>query len=60
MEVAPEVVASLVVFLASGKADRLSEHLFSVNDDLEKMLLHAEEIDRDSLYMLRARELQKT
>lgn len=57
LEVAPEVVADLVVFLASGKADRLSGHLFSVNDDLEKLLLHAEEIERNSLYMLRAREL---
>ena len=55
-----EAAANLVAFLASGQADRLSGHLFSVHDDLEKILLHAEEIERDSLYMLRARELQKT
>jgi NAD(P)-dependent dehydrogenase (short-subunit alcohol dehydrogenase family) len=56
-DVTPETVAELVVFLASGKADRLSGRLFSINDDPEEMVRRAEEAERDNLYVLRSRRL---
>jgi 3-oxoacyl-[acyl-carrier protein] reductase len=56
-DVTPDVVADLVLFLASGKADRLSGRLFSVNEDLEEILRRAEEVERDNLYLLRTRRL---
>ena len=56
-DVTPDVVADLVLFLASGKADALSGCLFSVKEDLEEMLRRAGEVTRDELYQLRARKL---
>ena len=56
-DVTPEVVAKLVLFLASGAADRLSGRLFSVNEDLEEIVRRAEEVERDSLYVLRLNRL---
>ncbi len=56
-DVTPDTVADLVLFLASGKADRLSGRLFSVNEDLEEIVRRAEDVERDNLYLLRARRL---
>lgn len=56
-DVTPDVVADLVLFLASGKADALSGCLFSVKEDLEEMLCRAGEVKGDELYQLRARKL---
>ncbi len=57
LESPPEAAANLVAFLASGKADRLSGHIFSVNDDPEQILERADEVERESMYMLRMRAL---
>jgi hypothetical protein len=54
LDVTPQVVAELVLFLASGRADVLSGRLFSVNDDVEEILRHADAIKREELYLLRA------
>jgi len=56
-DVTPDTVADLVLFLASGKADRLSGRLFSVTEDLEEIVRRAEEVERDNLYVLRSRRL---
>jgi len=57
LDVTPQVVADLVLFLASGKADALSGRLFYVNDDGEAMVRQAERIEREELYLLRLRGL---
>ena len=56
-DVTVDVVADLVLWLASGKADRLSGRLFSVNEDLEEIVRRAEDVERDNLYVLRSRRL---
>jgi len=56
-DVTPDTVADLVLFLASGNADRLSGRLFSVNEDLEEIVRRADEVERDNLYLLRTRRL---
>jgi NAD(P)-dependent dehydrogenase (short-subunit alcohol dehydrogenase family) len=56
-DVTPDVVADLVLFLASGKADRLSGRLFSVNEDLEEIVRRAAEVETGNLYVLRTRRL---
>lgn len=56
-DVTADVVADLVLFLASGKADRLSGRLFSVNEDLEEIVRRAEEVESGNLYVLRTRRL---
>jgi NAD(P)-dependent dehydrogenase (short-subunit alcohol dehydrogenase family) len=56
-DVTPDTVADLVLFLASGKADRLSGRLFSVNEDLQEIVRRADEVERDNLYLLRTRRL---
>jgi 3-oxoacyl-[acyl-carrier protein] reductase len=56
-DVTTDVVADLVLFLASGKADRLSGRLLSVNEDLPEILRRAEDVERDELYVLRTRRL---
>jgi NAD(P)-dependent dehydrogenase (short-subunit alcohol dehydrogenase family) len=56
-DVTPQVVAELVLFLASGKADALSGRLFSVKEDLEEIVRRAEEVERGDLYLLRSRQL---
>jgi len=55
-EVTPDVVAGLVLKLASGMADSLSGRLFSVDDDVEDMLRRAEAVRSNALYLLRVRE----
>jgi NAD(P)-dependent dehydrogenase (short-subunit alcohol dehydrogenase family) len=57
MDVTPEAVAELVLFLASGRADQLSGRLFSVKEDVEEIVRRAEDVRRDELYTLRVREL---
>jgi len=57
LDVTPDVVANLVLFLASGKADALSGRLFSVNDNPEEMLRRAQEIKSKEFYLLRAQRL---
>jgi NAD(P)-dependent dehydrogenase (short-subunit alcohol dehydrogenase family) len=57
LDVAPEVVAGLVLFLASGRADALSGRVFSVNDDVEEMVRRADDVERGELFLLRSRRL---
>jgi NAD(P)-dependent dehydrogenase (short-subunit alcohol dehydrogenase family) len=57
LEVTPDVVADLVLFLASGRADALSGRLFSVGEDLEEIVRRASAVYRDDLYALRVRTL---
>jgi NAD(P)-dependent dehydrogenase (short-subunit alcohol dehydrogenase family) len=52
--VTPEVVADLVVFLVSGKADALSGRLFSVWENPDRLIRAQEEIRERPLYVLRA------
>jgi NAD(P)-dependent dehydrogenase (short-subunit alcohol dehydrogenase family) len=56
-DVTTDVVADLVLFLASGQADPLSGRLLSVNEDLPEILRRAEDVERDELYVLRTRRL---
>ena len=58
LEVAPDVVADLVLFLASGKADALSGRLFSVNEDLDEIVKQADQVLQEDLYLLRLRGLE--
>jgi 3-oxoacyl-[acyl-carrier protein] reductase len=55
LDVTPEVVAGLVATLASGAADSLSGHLFSVEDDVEAIVRRAEAVRENELYLLRVR-----
>ncbi|HLK65007.1 MAG TPA: SDR family oxidoreductase [Bryobacteraceae bacterium] len=57
LEVAPEVVASLVATLASGQADALSGRLFQVREDLDSVLRQAEDVQQRELYLLRLHTL---
>ncbi len=50
-------VASLCVFLASGKGDALSGRYLTVDDDVVELVRHAERIQQDDLYTLRLRRL---
>jgi NAD(P)-dependent dehydrogenase (short-subunit alcohol dehydrogenase family) len=47
----------LVLELASGRADALSGRYVTVFDDLDALVLRADEIERDGLYSLRVRKL---
>ena len=53
----PERAASLVVFLASGKADVLSGCFIHVNDDVAEMIFREQEIKENEMYTLRLRRL---
>lgn len=55
-EVTPDVVAGLVLKLASGMADSLSGHLFSVDDDVEDIVRRGEAVRSNALYLLRVRD----
>jgi NAD(P)-dependent dehydrogenase (short-subunit alcohol dehydrogenase family) len=57
LEVTPSVVADLVLFLASGKADALSGRVFSVNENLDEIVRRADDVLREELYLLRLRSL---
>lgn len=51
----PEQAARLIVALASGRADRLSGRHLSVADNLDALLAHIAQIERDDLHTLRLR-----
>ncbi len=51
------VVASLCVFLASGKGDVLSGRYLTVDDDVTELVRRAERIRQEDLYTLRMRRL---
>jgi hypothetical protein len=55
--VTPDVVAGLVLALASGRADALSGRLFSVGEDVDEIVRRAEQVRADELYLLRLRKL---
>jgi NAD(P)-dependent dehydrogenase (short-subunit alcohol dehydrogenase family) len=48
-------IGHLVADLATGRADRLSGRFIHVHDDLDELILHAGEIERDDLHQLRMR-----
>jgi hypothetical protein len=56
-EVSTEVVADLVLLLASGKADALSGRTLSVYDDQNEILRRAADVVKEELYLLRVRTL---
>jgi NAD(P)-dependent dehydrogenase (short-subunit alcohol dehydrogenase family) len=57
LDTTSQVVADLVLFLASGKADALNGRLFSVHEDLEEIVRRAQEVERGDLYLLRSQSL---
>jgi NAD(P)-dependent dehydrogenase (short-subunit alcohol dehydrogenase family) len=56
-DVTADPATSLVLFLASGKADELSGRFFTVPEDPAKVVERAAEVKRDDLYALRMRRL---
>jgi len=56
-DVTADPATSLVVFLASGKADELSGRFFAVPEDPAAVVERAAEVKRDDLYALRMRML---
>jgi NAD(P)-dependent dehydrogenase (short-subunit alcohol dehydrogenase family) len=56
-DITADPATSLVLFLASGKADELSGRFFAVPEDPAKVVEHAAEVKRDDLYALRMRRL---
>jgi NAD(P)-dependent dehydrogenase (short-subunit alcohol dehydrogenase family) len=56
-ETLPDVPADLIVFLASGRADRLSGHYFSVDEDASEITRRASDVLESDLYFLRMRTL---
>lgn len=54
LDVTPEVVADLVLNLASGRADMLSGRLFSVSDNFDEIVRRADEVRSADLYVLRS------
>jgi NAD(P)-dependent dehydrogenase (short-subunit alcohol dehydrogenase family) len=55
-DVTPDVVAGLVLVLASGRADALSGRLFSVGDDVQEIVDRAAQVLKEELCVLRARK----
>jgi NAD(P)-dependent dehydrogenase (short-subunit alcohol dehydrogenase family) len=55
LEVTPDVVAKLVLTLASGVADSLSGRLFSVADNVEEIVGRAEQVQANEMHLLRVR-----
>jgi NAD(P)-dependent dehydrogenase (short-subunit alcohol dehydrogenase family) len=53
----PRRAADLVAALASGRADRLSGRFLHALDDLDELVAHADEIEREDLYAPRLRRL---
>ena len=52
-----DVVADLVLFLASGRADALSGRVFSVGEDVEEIVRRVSYVRANDLYTLRLRTL---
>jgi len=50
-----ERIGHLVADLATGRADRLSGRFIHVHDDLDELIAHAGEIEREDLHQLRMR-----
>ncbi|MBZ5611174.1 MAG: SDR family oxidoreductase [Acidobacteriia bacterium] len=57
LAITPDVVAGLVLKLASGCADALSGRFFSVDEDADEMIRRADEIVASERYLLRAQKL---
>jgi NAD(P)-dependent dehydrogenase (short-subunit alcohol dehydrogenase family) len=55
LEVTPDVVAKLVLTLASGAADSLSGRLFSVADNVAEIVRRTEQVHANELHLLRVR-----
>ena len=55
--VTPDVAADLILFLASGQADALSGHFFSVDEDAKEIVRRASDVRGNNLYSLRVRKL---
>jgi NAD(P)-dependent dehydrogenase (short-subunit alcohol dehydrogenase family) len=53
----PRLAADLLVFLASGKADRLEGRFLHALDDVEEIVKRADEVERGDLYAARLRRL---
>lgn len=53
----PERVAALIVAIARGRVDGLGGRYIDAADDLELLLAHAGEVERDDLYTLRLARL---
>jgi NAD(P)-dependent dehydrogenase (short-subunit alcohol dehydrogenase family) len=56
-DVPADLSARLVTVLASGKADSLSGRFIQVFDNLEKLVIHRDQITQEDLYTLRLRIL---
>jgi len=56
-DVSPDAASRLVLFLASGAADRLSGRFFTVQEDPAEVVRRAGEVESDDLYVLRLRRL---
>jgi NAD(P)-dependent dehydrogenase (short-subunit alcohol dehydrogenase family) len=56
-EASPDQVASMVLTLASGRADVLSGRLFSVHEDVDAIMSQAEAVRARELYLLRIQKL---
>jgi NAD(P)-dependent dehydrogenase (short-subunit alcohol dehydrogenase family) len=54
-EVTPDLVAGLVLTLASGRVDSLSGRLFSVGEDVGEIVRRADEVRANELRLLRVR-----
>jgi NAD(P)-dependent dehydrogenase (short-subunit alcohol dehydrogenase family) len=57
LDVPAERSASLVLELASGRADSLSGRFISIRDDLDSLLRNAKQIEEQNLYSLRVQTL---
>lgn len=60
LDVTPERAAEMVLYLASGRADRLSGRFLNVLDDLEALVAAADEIAATDLLTLRLRRAKPT
>lgn len=60
LDVPMERPVQLIIDLASGRADLLSGRYLTVFDDVEALLAHAEDIERENLYSLRVQNLGAT
>jgi NAD(P)-dependent dehydrogenase (short-subunit alcohol dehydrogenase family) len=56
-DVPAELSASLVTLLASGQVDSLSGRFIQVSDNVDQLILYAEQIEEEDLYTLRLRKL---
>jgi hypothetical protein len=57
--VTPDAAADLILFLASGEADSLSGHFFSVDENAKEIAPQALAVREKKLYLLRGRTLDE-